>query len=184
MKTWFRFLVLVITCTAFIPPGERPPGWAQKMNSACLQNFYKVDERLYRSAQPDAAGMKEAEKLGIGTVLNLRNTCNDKKEAAGTMLLLQEEPINTWTIDYEEVVNALRIILKSEKPVLVHCKHGSDRTGCVVAAYRMVKSGWTKDEAIKEFLEGGYGYHKGWFPNILKLLNKIDIGKLKKDVEG
>jgi tyrosine-protein phosphatase SIW14 len=76
----------------------------------------------------------------------------------------------------------LKVIIKSEKPVLLHCKHGSDRTGCIVAAYRMAISGWTKEEAIREFREGGFGYHENWYPNILRLINSMDIEQLKKDI--
>jgi tyrosine-protein phosphatase SIW14 len=180
------FLFLFLTeCRSTKPPvTEHPANWAQRITSTSLQNLFKVDDYLYRSEQPDAAALKELEAMGIGFIVDLRNTCDDKNEANGTHLILKREPINTWTISYQEVVNALRLIVSCDKPVLLHCKHGSDRTGCVVAAYRIVKSGWTKEEAIKEFVEGGYGYHEKWFPNILRLLKNMDVAKLTKDLEN
>ena len=38
----------------------------------------------------------------------------------------------------------------AKRPVFVHCKHGADRTGTMVAFYRILFEGWSKDEAIRE----------------------------------
>jgi protein-tyrosine phosphatase len=70
----------------------------------------------------------------------------------------------------------------SKKPALVHCLHGSDRTGAVVAAYRMTYENWSKEDAIAEFKEERFGYHEKWFPTILEVLQSIDIDSLKSDV--
>jgi protein tyrosine/serine phosphatase len=66
----------------------------------------------------------------------------------------------------------------SEGPVLVHCHHGADRTGCIVAVYRMIVNDWTREAAIEEFRNGGYGYHDKMFPNLLELLETIDLTNL------
>ena len=156
--------------------------WATKVKIQGLNNLYKVNSDLYRSEQPGSQEMILLENLGIKTVINVRQIHNDNREAKNTKLVLEHIPINTWTISYDEVVMVLKVIIKSEKPVLLHCKHGSDRTGCIVAAFRMAISGWTKEEAIREFREGGFGYHEKWYPNILRLINSIDIEKLKNDI--
>jgi len=52
-----------------------------------------------------------------------------------------------------------------------------------MAAYRIIKCGWTKEEAIKELREGGFGYHEKAYPNIIRLVNSLDIEKLKKDIQ-
>ena len=92
-------------------------------------------------------------------------------------------PMKAGTISYADIVAGIKTIMQAKKPVLVHCKHGADRTGCIIAAYRIVKFGWTKEEAIKELREGGFGFHEKNYPNILNLLNGLDIEKLKKDVQ-
>lgn len=51
----------------------------------------------------------------------------------------------------------------------------------MVAAYRIANQGWTKEKSIDEFLNGGFGYHEKWFPNILTLLHSLDVEKLKID---
>ncbi|OFY82579.1 MAG: hypothetical protein A3F72_00395 [Bacteroidetes bacterium RIFCSPLOWO2_12_FULL_35_15] len=155
---------------------------SQKIEISGFSNLYKVDAHLYRSEQPDSKGMIELQNLGIGTVLNVRNFKNDEAEIKGTNMELIHLPMRAAKISYDDMVDALKTIKRSSKKVLVHCKHGSDRTGCIVAAYRMTFCGWTKEQAINEFLDPRFGYHETWFPNILKLLNTFDIEKLKKDV--
>lgn len=155
---------------------------SQKIEISGFNNLYKVDEHLYRSEQPDSKGMLELQSLGIGTVLNVRNFKNDDAELKGTNMELIHLPMRASEISYDDMVDALKKIKISSKKVLIHCKHGSDRTGCIVAAYRMAFCGWTKEQAINEFLDPRFGYHQTWFPNILKLLNTFDVEKLKKDV--
>ena len=147
-----------------------------------VKNFYKVDDSLFRSAQPSRLEMKTLSDSGIKTVLNLRLLWNDEREAKNTNLVLLHQPINTNKISYDDIVVAMKAIHSAPKPILIHCLHGSDRTGCIVAAYRIVFSGWTKEEAIKEFLNERFGYHEKYFPNILMLLQTLDVEQLKKDI--
>jgi len=185
-KIVFSLLVISFLLSWRVPkviPSEHISFSAQKIELAGFNNLYKVDEHLYRSEQPNSKGMIEIQNIGIGTILNVRNSKNDDAKIKGTNLELIHLPIRAGAISYEEVLESLKIIIKTPKKILVHCKHGSDRTGCIVAAYRMAINGWTKEEAITEFLEPRFGYHGTWFPNILNLLNKLDIEKLKKDIE-
>jgi len=169
----FSIILILFACTA------------KNINTSHIpkqKNFYKVDDSLYRSAQPSSKEMKDLSNDGIKTVLNLRLFWNDKQEGKHTNLVLVHQPLNTNKISYEDIVCAMKTIQQAKKPVLIHCLHGSDRTGCMVAVYRMLCNGWTKEEAIKEFKEGGFGYHEKWFPNIVILLNSLDEEKLKKDL--
>ncbi len=184
----FKFCVFT-TCLILVSCGisqaviNRPTTWAQKIQSSSFQNLYKVDENLFRSEQPTKMGMKELQDLGVKTILNVRNLRNDNCEGKSSNLILKRKRINTWTIKYDEVVSALRIIQESPKPVLIHCKHGSDRTGCIVASYRMSIQNWAKEDAIYEFKSGGYGFHEDAFKNVLLLLESIDVEKLKNDLK-
>ncbi|MBL4625605.1 MAG: dual specificity protein phosphatase family protein [Flavobacteriales bacterium] len=161
---------------------ERPTSWAQKLELTSLENGYKVSDDLYRSEQPSLTAITELEELGIKTVINFRNLYQDKKELKGSSLKSVYIPIKTKKIGYENLIKALQEIKRAEKPVLIHCWHGSDRTGAVTAAYRMAVMNWTKEEAINEFRNGGFGYHEKWFPSILTLLESIDVDSLKKDL--
>ncbi|KAF0199434.1 MAG: Dual specificity protein phosphatase [Bacteroidetes bacterium] len=177
------FLSLMTACQVQNPVlTVRPELWAKKVELNGFENLYKVDNDIYRSEQPGSPEMKILDSLGIRTVVNLRQFRNDDHEAKNTGLLLKHFKMNAADISYDDIVSGMDLLLKSEKPVLVHCLHGSDRTGCLVAVYRMVKCGWTREEAIEEFLNGGFGYHKSLFPGILNQLKIIDIEALKKDI--
>lgn len=158
--------------------------WAQKVEHADLPNFYKIDDQVYRSKQPDHREMKELNAMGIGTILNLRHVRSDRWKGRSTQLQLIHLPINSWKISYTELVTGTSILLKSKDPVLVHCWHGSDRTGCIIACYRLIKFGWTKQQAIDEMRNGGYGFHYKRFAYIPVLLQNLDLERFKKDVEN
>ena len=68
-----------------------------------------------------------------------------------------------WDADEAEVLAFLRTVIKPENaPVFVHCRNGSDRTGTMVAAYRVVVQGWSKEAAIREMRDGPFGFHLIW----------------------
>jgi len=146
-----------------------------------VTNFHQVDAHLSRSGQPQKEGMKFLENKGFKTIINLRNVIDDKQEIKGTALVQVRIPMRAKKITYEDIVTTLCAIETAEKPVLIHCLHGSDRTGCMVAAYRMTH-GMSKADAIAEFQDAQYGYNKKLFPNILRLLESIDPEKLIQDV--
>ena len=90
--------------------------------------------------------------------------------------------MNSGSITYAQVIEALRIIHKAPKPIAIHCWHGSDRTGCVAAAYLVVFQGWSKADAIDELRHGGYGFHASFYGNIPRLINVLDAEEVKKAV--
>jgi len=150
---------------------------------AGCSNLYKVNERLYRGAQPEAEGFRELEKLGVKTVLNLRLSHSDRKLIEGADLDYVHIKMEAWDAEYDEVKEALQIITdKSKQPVFVHCKHGADRTGTVIAAWRLVADGWTKEEAIEEMTKGPFGFHKIW-RGLPKFIRNLDVEKLQKQLD-
>lgn len=62
--------------------------------------------------------------------------------------------------DYAEAVAEIMRCEKAGKPVLVHCAAGAQRTGGVVAAYRMLVQKKTPDEAYQELLLYNWKPHK------------------------
>jgi tyrosine-protein phosphatase SIW14 len=161
--------------------GERK--YAERIYINGFSNLYKINDCLYRSEQPHKNGMKELQKAGVHTILNLRIGQYDQRKADDTHLILEHVPIHTGRINYNDIVQSLKIIHHSEKPILVHCLHGSDRTGCIIAAYRMVYENWSTDEAIQEFTDKNFGYHEELYPNILHLLQTLDVELLRRDLE-
>jgi protein tyrosine/serine phosphatase len=149
---------------------------------AGCSNLYKVNDRLYRGAQPEAEGFEGLKKLGVKTVVNLRSSHSDRKLLEDADLDYVHVKMQAWDAEYEEVKQALQIITdKSKQPVFVHCQHGADRTGAVVAAYRLVADGWTKEKAIEEMTKGPFGFHKIW-RGLPKFIRNLDVEKLQKEV--
>ena len=147
-----------------------------------IRNFYKVSDGLYRSAQPDKKDMELMDTVGIKTVINLRRYHSDTYEAKNTSLKLERIKMNAGKIKDEDIIEALTLIKNSDKPVLIHCWHGSDRTGIVVAMYRIIFENYSKEDAIKELREERYGYHENIYGNIVKYIRNVDIEKLRAKI--
>lgn len=187
MTEWWRAAVralALLTLATSTLATDRPARWAAPVAVDGAPNLHKVSDVLYRSAQPSAPGMKALEAMGVKTVLSLRSFHSDKREAKGTTLELVRVRFDTWDVDEDELVDALRILRDPAKqPVLVHCQHGADRTGMIIALHRVVYEGWTKAEAIDEMKNGGYGWHSLW-THIPKYVESLDVDALRKRVEN
>jgi protein tyrosine phosphatase (PTP) superfamily phosphohydrolase (DUF442 family) len=160
------------------------PSWptrAEAVDSREVGNWYRVSERLYRSAQPSPAGFGEIEARGIKSVLNLRARHDDAVAADGRQLTLLTVPMYAFHLNEEKVVRALSFIQTAPGPILVHCQHGSDRTGTIVALYRILYQGWSRQAAIAEMTEGGFGFHP-IFSNLVEYLQTVDINRLRSQI--
>lgn len=161
---------------------QRSDAWGQKVETSRVKNLFRIENDLYRSAQPDAQGFRDLRKLGVATVLCLRSGQDDIDPAKGTNLKLLHVAMRPWSLSSEKVVEALRIMTNPEnRPLLVHCQHGSDRTGGVVAMYRVVVQGWSKEEAVRELKQGGFHFHSIW-GNIPDFIRKADVAWYRKQL--
>jgi tyrosine-protein phosphatase SIW14 len=145
-------------------------------------NFHRVTPELYRSSQPSAGQMHRLEEYGIRTVLNLRQWHSDRDEAQGTSLILYHVPVNTAAFRETEIEAALRILHRAVKPALVHCWHGSDRTGLIIALYRLVFDRVTKADALAELRNPAHGHHEQFYPDIARYIETIDVDALRQRV--
>jgi protein tyrosine/serine phosphatase len=177
-----RLALLGAALTLLVGAGARPPEWAEPVALEGVPNLHRVAENLYRSAQPTPQGMKNLERLGIKTVINLRVFHSDRDALAGTSLRLEEVGVFTWDIDDADVVRVLRLASDSRNgPYLIHCQHGADRTGVVVALYRMLLQRWPREAALAELEEGGFGFHTFW-TNIPEYVREADVEKLRAQI--
>ncbi|WP_298061368.1 tyrosine-protein phosphatase [uncultured Campylobacter sp.] len=129
------------------------------------KNFYRVDELLFRSAQLDGGDAAKLHELGIKSIVNLRHfSRGGDKRAFGDQFWLANKPLQSWEIKPAQIADVLRTIRERQKEgaVLVHCYHGADRTGLVVAMYRVIYQGWSLGAARSEMIDGGYGFHSMW----------------------
>jgi len=121
-----------------------------------LPNFHQVNENLYRGAQPQRGGLERLSELGIKTVINLRGasdeTRNEQVEAEVSGMRYFNIPMSgVGRPTDEQVERALAVIDNRENwPVFVHCQRGADRTGVIIAVYRILHDQWTEEQAITE----------------------------------
>ena len=174
-----------IGCCHFWPidntwPDEPTRKWTTPVAKPGLPNLYRVSDTLYRSAQPTAEGMKQLEAMGVKTVVNLRQHHSDEDLLAGLGLRGERIETSASGMTVEQVVQFLKIATdETRAPLLVHCKHGADRTGVMCAVYRIAVQGWTKSEALHEMVEGDYGHHTIWY-NLRRFVDTMDIDDVKR----
>jgi protein tyrosine phosphatase (PTP) superfamily phosphohydrolase (DUF442 family) len=177
------FLVLPSCLTAPAEPAAaRPATWAKPVTLAGVPNLHQVSPTLFRSAQPTRGGMATLEKNGIHTVVNLRSFHSDRDELKGTGLKEAHLFMKAWHPERKEVIEFLKIATDpGQTPVLVHCQHGADRTGALCACYRVIVQGWTKEEAIREMTDGGFGFHEVW-QNLPDWIKDLDVEAIRKQL--
>jgi len=154
-----RTLLAVIAMAVFAGAAcadERPANWAQPVDKSF--NLYEMSPTLYRSALPQAKDLPLLEKLKVHTVLSFIKD-DDKAWLGDAPLQVVSLPTHADRVDDAEVIRVLNILQAAQQqgPVLMHCKHGRDRTGLFAAMYRTVIQGWSKEDALKEMVEGGFG---------------------------
>lgn len=155
----------------------RSPEWAQPVGNQF--NLHQMTPTLYRSALPDSNALPALKQLKIGTVINFLPESDAPWLKASDIKQVQLT-YRTNHVDDSDVLAALRAIQEAEAngPVLMHCKHGSDRTGLMAAMYRVVVQGWSKEDALNEMTLGGFGSSNG-FKDGVRYMMKADIGKLR-----
>ena len=125
--------------------------------------------------------MKSLKGQGIVTVLNLRSFHSDRDEIGKTGLAYEHLYMKAWHPELKEAVRFLQIVTDPKRaPVLVHCQHGSDRTGAMTAIYRIAVQGWSKEEAICEMTKGGFGFNQIWV-NLPDWIRDLDVDAIRKD---
>jgi protein tyrosine/serine phosphatase len=162
------------------------PLWAQQKAILVHQeaNLYKIDSLLYRSQQLVAEDKAIVKKLPIKSIINLRyftRTGDHKLFNASEDIQLINYPLLTWRINAFEIAQTLKLIRKHQQKgaVLIHCYHGADRTGIMVAMYRIIYHHWSIEAAKQEMLNGPYGYHSVW-KNLEALFTKNTVNEVRK----
>jgi tyrosine-protein phosphatase SIW14 len=127
-----------------------------------IKNFHQVTEWLYRGGQPDAKGVEALARMEIGTVVSLRWTKRtietEQVRVVDQGMKFISMPLNYWHLPNQSIINQFLSILDNAKdrPVFVHCLHGADRTGLLIAIFRIDRCGWSLDDAYREMVECGF----------------------------
>jgi tyrosine-protein phosphatase SIW14 len=132
--------------------------FAKRLDLSGVRDFGEVTPTLYRGTQPNREGFEQLAKMGVKIVVDLRG---DRKSERTTVekLGMIYEPIAWFCMRPKDrlVASFLNLIRDNPgKKIFVHCTTGIDRTGMMVAAYRMADQGWTAQEAMAEMKAFGF----------------------------
>lgn len=129
------------------------PAWCQDRHPIDVENFEKETPFLWRGAQPSDHGLEQLAKAGVKTVIDLRHHRDSDEESLADCLGVHyfHIPLGYLTPSRSKVSRILSIITNPQyQPVFIHCRQGADRTGTVVALYRILIDHWTFDQAYGE----------------------------------
>ncbi len=148
----YRFITAAgaLFCFASVVAAQSEPQYEE------LPNFHQVNERLYRGAQPRRGGIQRLAQLGIKTIINLRaddeRAHTEEREARDAGLQYFNVPFRRLGRPTNEQVERVLLIINApeNQPVFVHCQRGADRTGTIIAIYRIIHDGWTSERAKAE----------------------------------
>jgi tyrosine-protein phosphatase SIW14 len=132
--------------------------FGHRLQEKGVPNFGEVTPTLYRGGLLNTAGLKTLAKMGITVVVDTH--ANDESEEKTVRSLGMTYVAIPWHCPWpkdEVFVKFLKVLHENRgKKVFVHCRLGDDRTGMMVAAYRMADEGWTADEAMNEMRTFGF----------------------------
>jgi protein tyrosine phosphatase (PTP) superfamily phosphohydrolase (DUF442 family) len=121
-----------------------------------LPRLHQVSERLYRGAQPLDHGISKLHEIGVNTVINLRGpndlTRAEETEARALGLNYFNIALPGWGRPQDDRIARIMELINAPESgrVFIHCRAGVDRTGLIVAIYRITHDGWSSERALAE----------------------------------
>jgi len=121
-----------------------------------IKNFDKVDAHVYRGAQPTDEGFQYLAKIGVKTIIDLRETDSrsqaEQRVVSDAGMQYVNVPMTGHTPPTEAEITKILAVLEegTTGPVFVHCQRGADRTGAVIAAYHIDHDKWDNSRALQD----------------------------------
>lgn len=162
--------------------GPNLPAMGKHLEGLGLKNFGQVTPTLYRGGQPSAEGFQTLARMGIQIIVDTGRSKRD--EALVKKLGMRYIPL-PWYCPFpkDKVFDRFVELIRNNpgKKIFVHCRLGDDRTGMMIAAYRMAQDGWTAKQAMQEMHEFGYtAIHHLMCPGLARY-EKSFPGRLQND---
>ncbi len=164
--------VVLFAATASAQVASTPAG---------VGNFYQVNDHIFRGAQPSTDGFKSLAKMGVKTVIDLREpderSAAEKKAVEADGMKYINVPMHGMeTPSQADIAKVLAIFNDpTAGPVFVHCRRGADRTGTVVACYRISHDKWDNAKALSEAKADGMAWIQRAMANFVKHYQPQDI---------
>lgn len=143
------------TGLAFLALALLLPAWSADIPTPGIPNFHQVNDHVFRGGQPASEAWPGLTKLGVKLVIDLRR--EDEHSSAAEAQAVQAAGMNYVNVPMKGVVaptneqiSKVLALLGSPDTVFVHCKRGADRTGAVIACYRIEHDRWDRKQALNE----------------------------------
>jgi protein tyrosine/serine phosphatase len=158
------------------------PVFAEKLKLPGLSNLGRVTEGLYRGGKPQKQGYDQLQGMKIDIVVDMNTSSKDiqhgktETESRGMRYIsMPWSPVSLPTDD--QVTEFLRLIRENpDKRIFVHCERGADRTGLMMAVFRMAGQGWTPEQALAEMER--FKFHGLWYRQMKRYIREFPA-KLK-----
>jgi tyrosine-protein phosphatase SIW14 len=131
------------------------PAWPGSLELPGVPNFHQINDHVFRSGQPADGSWQNLAKLGVKIVIDLRRP--DEHSTAAEAQAVNAAGMQYINVPMKGVVgpapdqmSRVLSILDSPDKVLVHCHRGADRTGAVIACYRISHDHWQNQQALAE----------------------------------
>ncbi len=178
---FFLFAALPLrsqTTAALTDPSSRPVVFAEKLSLLGIPNAAKVNDHLFRGAQPKISSLAELQKLGVTTIVDLRSEGfstprKEEQQAAALGMRFVRIPVGGFSNPTSAQLAQFFSLLRAspDQKFFVHCEFGDDRTGVFIASYRIAFDHWTADQAISEMLASGF--NRRWHPYMLGFVRAL-----------
>lgn len=151
---------------------------AEKVSVPGIKDFGKVNDYLYRGAQPKDDSLAQLKKMGVNTVIDLRGVLHEavkkeRRQAQSLGMQFVNLPGNGWSNPTDEQVAQFfsLVLQRPRRTIFIHCWLGGDRSGVFIAAYRIAFDGWTTEEAVDEMRE--FHYLEFWHPGMKRYVEEF-----------
>jgi tyrosine-protein phosphatase SIW14 len=158
-----------------VVPSEMHSAYGQKLRIPAIPNSGRINDHLFRGAQPKSQGLAELKKLGITTVVDLRlenpsKILWERQQVESLGMRFVHIPVSGWDPPTNEQVLQFLSLFRDDpsQKIFVHCHFGEDRTGVFVATYRMAVEKWPTDQALKEMYY--FGFNGVWHPSMISFV--------------
>ena len=134
---------------------------AGEIQPSHVRNFGRVSQTLFRGGEPTDEAFQDLKALGVNMVIDLREDGPkrqwEKQKAEQLGIRYAHIPLSGFSAPRPaDIQQALSLIMQDPSAkIYIHCLRGKDRTGTVIACYRIQHDGWDNRRALDE--AKGYG---------------------------
>jgi tyrosine-protein phosphatase SIW14 len=125
-----------------------------------LQDFAQITPTLFRGGRPTEEGLACLAKMGVSIVISTEGKYKDLRKPVERLGMQYVSMFWECSFPEDHIFAKFLQLLRDNpgKKVFVYCHYGDDRTGMMIAAYRIAEQGWSAEEAKEEMKDFGFSF--------------------------